>query len=145
MDDGGPFAAMNKQGKMQKINGKRIFTGTFWACSSARCERLIRISRAWTRSTLAIGMPNASACTIADANCSQVGQVGAIAHGADGLGPADPDLHLLQDAEELAGQRPLAVASHLGEGAVEGESRLDRDRQQVEGVGQLRRIRSVRS
>jgi hypothetical protein len=45
-----------------------IFTGTCWAFSSARCRRLVRISEDWTRSTCAIGMPNASACTIALTN-----------------------------------------------------------------------------
>ena len=57
---------MNRQGRMQKISGSRILTGTFWACSSARWRRLTRISEACTRSTWPIGMPKASACTIAE-------------------------------------------------------------------------------
>ena len=32
----GPMTAMNRHGRMQKIRGTVIFTGTFWACSSAR-------------------------------------------------------------------------------------------------------------
>ena len=31
----GPSTAMNRQGRMQKISGTRILTGTFWAISSA--------------------------------------------------------------------------------------------------------------
>ncbi len=50
---------------MQKISGMVILTGTCWAFSSARWRRLTRISEDWTRSTWAIGMPNASACTMA--------------------------------------------------------------------------------
>ena len=32
----GPMMTRKRQGMMQKISGKRIFTGTFCACSSAR-------------------------------------------------------------------------------------------------------------
>lgn len=32
----GPMMTTNSAGRMQKISGKRIFTGTFCACSSAR-------------------------------------------------------------------------------------------------------------
>ena len=32
----GPITAMNRQGRMQKISGTVILTGTFCACSSAR-------------------------------------------------------------------------------------------------------------
>ena len=53
---------------MQKISGKRIFTGTFWASSSARWLRLTRISLACTRRTPAMGMPKASAWIIAPTN-----------------------------------------------------------------------------
>ena len=44
-DHGRAEDAMNRQGRMQKISGSRILTGTFWACSSARWRRLVRISR----------------------------------------------------------------------------------------------------
>ena len=40
----GPITAMNRHGRMQKISGMVIFTGTFWAFSSARWRRLTRIS-----------------------------------------------------------------------------------------------------
>ena len=61
----GPSTAMNRHGRMQKISGIRILTGTFCAFSSARWRRLVRISADCTRSTWPIGMPKASACTIA--------------------------------------------------------------------------------
>ena len=48
-----------------------------------------------------------------------------------------PELHLLQHAEELVGQRSLGVAGHLRERGVEAEARLDRDDEQVERVGEL--------
>ena len=57
----GPKMIMNKTGKIQKIKGNKILTGTFCAISSARCERLVRISPAWMRSTLATGIPRRSA------------------------------------------------------------------------------------
>ncbi len=55
---------MNSAGRMQKISGMVILTGTCWAFSSARWRRLTRISDDWTRRTLAIGIPKASACTM---------------------------------------------------------------------------------
>ena len=61
----GPITAMNRQGRMKKISGIVILTGTCWAFSSARWRRLTRISDDCTRSTWAIGMPNESACTMA--------------------------------------------------------------------------------
>ena len=64
------------------------------------------------------------------------GELGALAERAHGVGAATSDLHLLQDALELAGQRSFGVAGHLLERGVEAEPRLDRDRQQVDGVGQ---------
>ena len=111
----GPRITMNSAGRMQKISGKRIFTGTFCASSSARCERLIRISRACTRSTLAMGMPKASACTIAVTNPLQLGHVRSLAEGAHGVAAAGADLHLLQDAEELVRKRPFGVPGDLGQ------------------------------
>ena len=38
----GPMTTMNSVGRMQKISGKRIFTGTFCADSSARWDRFVR-------------------------------------------------------------------------------------------------------
>ncbi len=55
---------MNRHGRMQKISGIRILTGTFCACSSAHWRFLTRISEDCTRRTWPTGMPNASACTI---------------------------------------------------------------------------------
>jgi hypothetical protein len=64
----GPMTAMNSVGRMQKISGMVILTGTFCAFSSARWRRLVRISEDWMRSTFAIGMPKLSACTMAVTN-----------------------------------------------------------------------------
>ena len=60
---------MNSAGRTSIISGKRIFTGTFCACSSARCRRRVRISPACSASTPEIGTPSASAWTIAATKC----------------------------------------------------------------------------
>ena len=129
---------MNSVGRMQKISGKRILTGTFCACSSARWLRLIRISLAWIRSTLAIGMPNASACTMRrdEASRSSARSVRSPRARIASVA-AEPDLHLLEDPEELLGEGPLVSAGDLGQRGVEREAGLDLDGQQVERVGQL--------
>ena len=121
---------------MKSTTGIMILTGTWAAFSSARWRRLIRISADCTRSTWPIGMPNASAWTMALDEGSDVGQLGAVAEGAQGVGPAAADLHLLQHALELAGERSLGVLGHLLQGRVEAETGLDRDGQQVDGVRQ---------
>ena len=61
----GPMTAMKRQGRMQKISGTVIFTGTCCAFCSARWRRRTRISCDWVRSTEATGMPKASAWAIA--------------------------------------------------------------------------------
>ncbi len=53
---------------MQKINGTTILTGTFMAISSAHWRRFVLISLDWTRNTWPTGIPNASACTMAETN-----------------------------------------------------------------------------
>ena len=84
----------------------------------------MRISRAWMRSTLAIGMPNASACTIAVMKPAEVADVGAVGQRAHGVRPTGTELHLLQHAEELLGQRALRVARDLRQRGVEAEPGL---------------------
>jgi hypothetical protein len=53
----GPSSTMKIVGMMHSSNGKRIFTGSFIALSSARWRRLILSSEAWIRSTRATGTP----------------------------------------------------------------------------------------
>ena len=134
----GPMTAMNSVGRMQNISGKRIFTGTFWAFSSARWRRLTRISCDCMRSTWPMGIPNASACTIAVTNDRSSG------------------MWVRSPSARIASVRPMPMciscstrANSVGQRArrcswrpasqrgVEGQPGLDGDGQQVEGVGQL--------
>ena len=122
---------------MQKISGIVILTGTCWAFSSARWRRFTRISDDWTRSTLAIGMPKASAWTIELTNERSSGEVGAFGERAQRLGARRPDLHLAEHPRELVGQRTLGVVRDLLQGGVEAETGLHRDGEEVDGVGEL--------
>ena len=129
----GPMTAMNRQGRMQKIRGMVILTGTCCAFSSARWRRLIRISVDWTRRTAPIGMPNASAWASALTKL-RARQVGSLGQRTQRFVAALADLHLAQHPGELLCERPGRVAGHLLKGGVEAEAGLDRDRQQVDRV-----------
>ena len=133
----GPMITMNSAGRMQKISGKRIFTGTFCAISSARWRALdphlrgLDAQHVGDRDAERVGLHHRGD------EAAQLGHVGALAEGAHRVGAARADLHLLQHAEELLGERARRVAGDLGERGVEAQAGLDRDRQQVERVGQL--------
>ena len=133
----GPMTAMNRVGRMQKISGMVIFTGTCWAFSSARWRRLTRISADCTRSTWAIGDAEGVGLHHGADEGADVGDVGALAQRAQRVGAALADLHLAQHAGELLGQRALGVAGHLLDRGVEAEAGLDADGEQVDGVGEV--------
>ena len=122
---------------MQKISGMVILTGTCWAFSSARWRRLTRISDDCTRSTLAIGMPKASAWTIALTNERSSARLVRSASARSASARRRPDLHLAQHPRELVGQRALGVVRDLLQRGVEAEAGLHRDGEQVDGVGEL--------
>ena len=122
---------------MQKISGMVIFTGTCCAFSSARWRRLTRISWDWTRSTWAIGMPKASACTMALTKVRTSATLVRSAMRTQRRRPALPDLHLPQHPGELVRERALGVAGHLLDRRVEAEAGLHADGEQVDRVRQL--------
>ena len=132
----GPITMTSRQGRMNRMTGIMILTGTWAAFSSARWRRLTRISVDWTRSTWPIGMPKASACTMALTKERMSASLVRSPRARMASDAAAADLHLLEDALELAGQRPVGVAGHLLQGGVEAEPGLDRDGHQVDGIGQ---------
>ncbi len=69
--------------------------------------------------------------------CLDVIDVCTFGHGAERIGPAEPDLHLLKDPEELLGERTLGLTGYLCHGGVEREPCLDADGQQIERVGEV--------
>ena len=92
----GPITAMNKAGRMQKISGTVILTGTCWALVSARCRRLTRISRGLDpqhlrdRDAEGVGLHHG-----ADERL-EVGDVGPVRKRPQRLGTSLADLHLAQ-------------------------------------------------
>ena len=127
----------NSAGNRQPTSGNRIFTGTFCAFSSARCRRRTRISLACSRSTLGDGDAQLAGL---DQGRDEGPQLRRPWSGRPA--PAAPrvrrlaDLHLLQRAGELGGQRPIGVARHLGERGVEAETGLHADGEHVHRVRQ---------
>ena len=122
---------------MQKISGMVIFTGTCWAFSSARWRRLTRISDDCTRSTLAMGMPKASACTMALTKERSSATLVRSAS-ARSASPRDEPICISRSTREnSSASGPFGVVGHLLQGGVEAEAGLDGDGEQVDGVGQL--------
>ena len=114
---------------MKSTSGIMIRTGTCWAFSSARWRRLVRISWLWMRSTRRDRDAEAVGLHHREAEGLEVGERGALGHGAHGLDAAHAELHLLQQAGELLVERArrCSCATRLDRG-VEAESGLDRDR-----------------
>src|SRR2546429_5719876 len=132
----GPRITTNSAGKRQNSVGNRILMGTFWACSSARCRRRIRISFACSRSTCPTGTPRSDACTTDEAKPRSSGiEVRlAIARSA-----SERDLPMRISWSTRAASPaigPPAVAGDLGQRPVEALSGLDADGQGVQDVGQ---------
>ena len=128
---------MNKVGRMQKISGKENLDGhllrlLFGALASLEPHLLgLDPKDVCDRDAKGVGLDQRR-----DEGLDVI-DVGAFGHGAEGIGPAEPDLHLLEDPEELLGERPLGLAGDLCHGGVEREPGFDADRQQIEGVGEV--------
>ncbi len=133
----GPMTTMKSAGRMQKINGKRIFTGTFCAISSARWLRFTRRSlglhaqHVRDRDTEGVGLHHRRD------EPAQFRDVRSLGDSAQRVDSGQADLHLLEHSKQLFGQRTSGVAGDLRQRRVERQAGLDRDRQQVHRVRQV--------
>ena len=131
---------------MNSTSGIMILTGIFWAASSAFWRRLTRISLDCTRSTWPTGMPNASACTIAEQKLRRSGRLLRSPSARRALERPRPICISCSTRANSLASGPSVLRATWDERGVEAEARLDRDRQQVEGVRAARaRIFAVRS
>ena len=66
----------------------------------------------------------------------QLLDAGAAAHVIEGLQPRPAEPDLVEHLRELVRERVLELFRQTSDGGIEAEARLDRDRQQVERVGE---------
>ena len=132
----GPSTAMKRHGRMQKISGTTILTGTFWAFSSAHWRRFTRISVDWTRSTWPTGMPNASACTMA---LTKERISGDVLRSPSARRASERPCRSASPAASVRTRRPGVPRCSWppADRRIETQAGLHRDGQQVDGVGQL--------
>jgi hypothetical protein len=118
----GPSTTMKIAGNRQKMSGNRILIGTFWAGLLTQHVR--------DRHTQLGGLDDDGA------ERPQLVDVRTLAERPQSVHTRPSNLHLLEDAGELAGHRSAAVPGELGQGGVEAQTGLDADRQRIEDVGQ---------
>ena len=111
--------------------------GAFIAFSSAAACRRCRVSVACTRRIRPSEIPSWSAWTIARQNADTSGAADALGQLLQRLRAALADAHLAERQRELVGERAVHVLRELRHRAVEAETGLDADGEQVERVGKL--------
>ena len=108
---------MNRQGRMQKISGTRIFTGTFCAALLGPLPPLHPDLRGLYAQHLADRDAEGVGLDHRAHERAEVRQVGPFGQRAQRVGAAEADLHLLEHPRELVGERALRVAGHLATAA----------------------------
>src|SRR3954471_5510374 len=68
---------------------------------------------------------------------SDLRDLDSVTHGAKRLSARNTCLHVAERAPQLVGERTLACARDTSQGRIEAESRLDTDRQLIDGVRRL--------
>ena len=129
---------MNIAGKMKITVGKSILIGDFIAFSSAAAWRLRRESAACTRRMRPSEMPELVGLDDRAGEARDLGRRRALGELLERVVAALADPHLAERERELLGERAFHVLGQLGDRAVEAETGLDRDGEQVERVRQLR-------
>ncbi len=126
------------------MSGKRIFTGTFCAISSAALASLhpqvpgLHAQHVRDRDAEGVGLHHRRD------EPAQFRNVRPVGNSAQGVDSGQPDLHLLEYPEELFGQRASGVAGNCDSAASNGSPASTEIVSKSIESGRSRRIRSLR-